>query len=494
MKVAIVILNAAALSLAEKIRESLDNQAIIYVLEGKIDDYEYEFAKISDFVRELYHQNRPIIAICASGIIIRALAPVLGNKAQEPAVLSVAIDGSSVVPLLGVTSGANRLARQIAQVLGAHAAITTSGELYFGLNLLNPPDDLELVNPQDGKKFVSKLLDGANVHLRGAAHDWLTASHLPVDDAAKLQIYIALADEEITPSSDRLVYRLEQFPKSVQRLRTKNCGKNNKLEQFPKSGNRYCGRVTIVGLGPGTSMRRTKAADMALRRADDIFGYGFYVDMAGPFFPRQQLYRSDNGQELERARQALTLAKQGRRVVLVSSGDAGVFGMAAAFFEVLEETTNDYAHIDIRVEPGVTAAMAASSLLGAPLGGDFAIISLSDNLKSQAIIEKRIRLSAQADMAMALYNPLSKARPHQIGRIISILREEKLPTIPVGLGTDIGRADEKILLTTLSDLRLEDITSRTVILVGSSQSRIFHHGGRSWLYTPRFYKSSLVLC
>jgi len=459
---AILILNAAALPLAEKIRKCLNNQATIYVLAGKIANqknagqknidqgnigHKDEFAKLSQFAQQTYQQNRPIIAICASGIIIRVLAPILGKISPEPPVLSVAIDGSTIVPLLGVTSGANSLARHLAHSLGANAAITTSGELLLGLNLLNPPPDLELVNPEAGKKFISRLLDGAGVRVTGARHDWLTNVHLPIDEAASLQIHVALGDEAATGTPDRLVYRL--------RSGEARCGQARR------------GRVTIIGLGPGTRSRRTFAADAALRQADDIFGYGFYIEMAGPFLPHQKLYRSDNRQEIERAKAALDLAAQGRHVALVSSGDAGIFGMAAAFFEVLEQEREEAVDIDIIVEPGITAALAASSLFGAPLGGDFAIISLSDNLKPQSLIEHRLRLCARADMVMALYNPVSKARPHQIERALTILREERPPTIPVGLATDIGRKGEKISLASLADLSLADITSRTVLIIGA---------------------------
>jgi len=462
---AIIILNASALPLAEKIKASLDRDCDIYALAGKINNFPREFARFSDFVQTLYQQNRPIIAVCASGIVIRSLAPILGKAALEPPVLSVAIDASSIVPLLGVTSGANMLARALAQKLNAHAAITTSGELRFGLNLLTPPADLELINRENGKKFISQLLDGAAVRFTGVMHDWLLNSKLPVDAAATLQIHIALENEVITMSANRLIYRLH----------------TDAVTSKPSSR----GRVTIVGLGPGAIAQRSHAVHLALNLADDVLGYGFYVDQAGPFHSNQRLHYSDNRQELARAIEALNLAGQGRRAVLVSSGDAGVFGMAAAFFEILEQAGHDNLDIDIVVEPGITAALAASSRFGAPLGGDFAVISLSDNLKSQSVIEQRLRLAAQADMAMALYNPVSKARPHQIGRVLAILREEKPPTTPIGLATDIGRPAEQTLLTTLQEIRLDSITSRTIVLVGSSRSRIFHACGRTWFYTPR---------
>jgi len=459
-EVAILILNACSLPLAEKIRDHLREGAKVYALAGKIADYKDEFDKISDFAQGLYQQGHPIIALCASGIVIRALAPILEQSPYDLPVLSVAIDGSHVVPLLGVTSGANLLAQEIADLLQIKAAITTSGELRFGINLLIPPPDLELINGQIGKKIISKLIDGARIRLTGVPHHWLISSQLPIDNNGTLQIHVADEDEEIIPSSDKLIYRLKRKAK---------------------------GRVTIIGLGPGKPCYRTASVAQALREADDIFGYGFYVDQAGPYHAGQNVHRSDNGQELDRAQAACHLASQGENVALVSSGDAGVFGMAAAFFETLEKTATGNFDIDIVVEPGITAALAASSRFGAPLGGDFAVISLSDNLKPQALIEQRLRSCVQADMAIALYNPVSKARPHQIKRAFAILSEERVPTTPVGLATDIGRDNEKMSLTTLAKVQLEEVTSRTLIIIGSTQSRIFEHNGKMWFYTPRHY-------
>jgi len=240
------------------------------------------------------------------------------------------------------------------------------------------------------------------------------------------------------------------------------------------------GRVSIIGLGPGAQEWRTLACQKTLAEADDIIGYGFYLDQIGGVGAHQTLHYSDNGEELARAKLALDLAAQKRHVVLVSSGDPGVFAMAAAFFEILEEL-RPHAPIDIVVEPGITAALSAAARFGAPLGGDFAVLSLSDNLKPWNLIEKRLRLLAQADMALALYNPVSKARPHQIERT------EKPPSTLIGLGTDIARKGEKTQLTTLEKLNISVITSRTVILVGTNMSRHFSHQGRDWFYTPRSY-------
>ena len=175
------------------------------------------------------------------------------------------------------------------------------------------------------------------------------------------------------------------------------------------------GSLVVVGTGPGKAELMTPATQAALARATDLVGYGPYLDR---IFTRADQCRhpSDNRVELDRARLALTLAAAGRQVAVVSGGDPGVFAMAAAIFEAVESGDPDWRHLDIRVEPGVTAMLAAAAEVGAPLGGDFCAISLSDNLKAWTTVERRLKAAAEADFVIALYNPASKARPHQLGR------------------------------------------------------------------------------
>ena len=192
-------------------------------------------------------------------------------------------------------------------------------------------------------------------------------------------------------------------------------------------------------------------------------------------------HASDNRVELDRARLALSLAAAGRQVAVVSGGDPGVFAMAAAVFEAVEAGDPAWRALDIRVEPGVTAMLAAAAEVGAPLGGDFCAISLSDNLKAWATIERRLKAAAEADFVIALYNPASKARPHQLGEAFALLRTVKAAETPVLFVRAAGTAEAEVITTTLGAADPTRADMRTLVIVGASTTR---QVGR-WIYTPR---------
>ncbi|AGR71756.1 precorrin-3B C17-methyltransferase [Burkholderia pseudomallei MSHR305] len=250
------------------------------------------------------------------------------------------------------------------------------------------------------------------------------------------------------------------------------------------------GRLTVLGLGPGRADLMTPAARAALADATDIVGYATYVNMAGPLRADQQLHVSDNREELQRARHAFELAARGRRVAVVSSGDPGVFAMAAAVLEALDGADDArWAAVELDVVPGVSAALATAAEAGAPLGHDFCLISLSDNLKPWAIIEKRIDHAAAADFALAFYNPVSRARPVQFDRALDIVRRHRAPETVVVLGRDIGRPGATLATTTLAALSAQQVDMRTMVIVGSSTTRrVARDGARDWVYTPRWYR------
>lgn len=250
------------------------------------------------------------------------------------------------------------------------------------------------------------------------------------------------------------------------------------------------GSLTIAGLGPGPEEWVTPAARAAVESADVIIGYEAYLKRYRPR-PGQRVEASDNREELLRARRGLELATSGERVAIVSGGDPGVFAMAAAVFEAVEAGPVEWRAIDIRVEPGVTAMLAAAARLGAPLGHDFCAISLSDNLKPWATIEKRLRLAAEADFVIALYNPASQARPEKINQAFEIVSAVQAPETIVAFARAIGRADEQIDVTTLAEAASFNADMRTLVLIGSSATRkIERASGRPWVYTPR----SAVVC
>jgi cobalt-precorrin 5A hydrolase / precorrin-3B C17-methyltransferase len=252
------------------------------------------------------------------------------------------------------------------------------------------------------------------------------------------------------------------------------------------------GRLAVIGLGPGAAELMVPAVKAELARAEDVLGYETYVRMAGPFRDDQVLHCTDNREEMQRARHAFELAAQGRSVVVVSSGDPGVFAMAAAVLEALHESSDPAWHrVDLEILPGVSASLATAAQAGAPLGHDFCVMSLSDNLKPWSIIEKRLDLAAQADLVLAFYNPISKARPHQLGVALEVVRRHREGNTPVVLGRDIGRPGQTLNVVTLAELLPEMVDMRTMVLVGSSTTCVFPRlSGGVWAYTPRWYPSA----
>ncbi|EIM13183.1 MULTISPECIES: precorrin-3B C(17)-methyltransferase [Pseudomonas] len=555
---AIVILGQGSLATARKLQQ-LYPDALIHGLAERVEGADRPYQEFGATLRQLYQQDTPIIALCAAGIVIRTLAPLLLEKGAEPPVLAVAEDGSAVVPLLGGLGGVNVMAREIAAGLGVAAAITTSGELRFGTCLLNPPSGYALGDLELGKRFVSDLLGGESVRIEGAA-PWLAEARLPQDQQARLTIRVGSAERE--PAANELLI----YPRSVliacngkitgaaalrdalhqkqiavqsvacllaadsdmaspilreaaaelgvplrfapaassvaelaqqavpQLLPPLSVGEDIAIAVAsqpldPQQIGRPRGRLAVIGLGPGAAELMVPAVKAELARANDILGYETYVRMAGPFRADQVMHCTDNREEMQRARHAFELAAQGRSVVVVSSGDPGVFAMAAAVLEALHESSEPSWHqVELEILPGVSASLATAAQAGAPLGHDFCVLSLSDNLKPWAIIEKRLDLASQADLALAFYNPISRSRPWQLGRALEIVRQHRTADTPVVLGRDIGRPGQTLRVTTLGALTPEQVDMRTMVLVGSSTTCVFPRaGGGEWVYTPRWY-------
>ncbi|BAF89937.1 precorrin-3B C17-methyltransferase region [Azorhizobium caulinodans ORS 571] len=245
------------------------------------------------------------------------------------------------------------------------------------------------------------------------------------------------------------------------------------------------GSLTVVGLGPGAAQQMTPEAVAALEAADELFGYGPYLARA-PERPGQVRHASDNREELDRARAALDRAVAGAQVAMVSGGDAGVFAMAAAVCEAVEKGPDAYRTVELSVVPGVTAMLAVAARIGAPLGHDFCAISLSDNLKPWELVTARLKAAAQAGFVIALYNPISKARPWQLGSAFDLLREVLPGTVPVIFGRAAGRTDERITLATLSEADAGVADMATCVIIGSAETRVVERPGLSPLvYSPR---------
>jgi len=559
---AIVILGNGSLATAQKIQQFYPG-ALIHGLTGRVEGADRVYREFGATLRELYQQDTPIIALCAAGIVIRTLAPLLLEKGAEPPVLAVAEDGSAVVPLLGGLGGVNVMAREIAAALEVSAAITTSGELRFGTCLLNPPSGYALGDLELGKRFVSDLLAGETVRIEGSA-PWLAQAQLPENEHARLTVHVGHAERapaahelriyprnvlvavagEVANASVAIRQALRQAGIAVQSVAcllaadsemadstlreaafelnvplrfVSAAGMASELVHHairpvsivgddvvaiavaeqplePSQIGRPRGRLAVIGLGPGAADLMVPAVKAELARANDVLGYETYVRMAGPFRADQVLHCTDNREEMQRARHAFELAAQGRSVVVVSSGDPGVFAMAAAVLEALHESSDAAWHnVDLEILPGVSASLATAAQAGAPLGHDFCVLSLSDNLKPWSIIEKRLDLAAQADLALAFYNPISRSRPWQLGRALEIVSQHREPVTPVVLGRDIGRPGQTLRVTTLGQLGVDQVDMRTMVLIGSSTTRVFPRlDGNAWVYTPRSYGDKLT--
>lgn len=244
------------------------------------------------------------------------------------------------------------------------------------------------------------------------------------------------------------------------------------------------GSLVIAGLGPGSAALVTPEVQAALEAATDIVGYIPYVARVADR-PGLTKHASDNRVELDRAQHALDIASEGRRVVVVSSGDPGVFAMASAVFEAIESGPLRWRALDVQVLPGITAMLATAARAGAPLGHDFCAINLSDNLKPWSVIEKRLRLAAQADFAMAFYNPRSKARPEGFAKTLDVLNACCADTRPVIFARAVSTPEEELRVVPLPDCRPEMADMRTMVIVGSSLTRIIPREGTPFVYTPR---------
>jgi cobalt-precorrin 5A hydrolase / precorrin-3B C17-methyltransferase len=567
---AIVVLNQNSVSLARKIATMLPKvtcKVTIYGLVGRTSGVDVSFDNFGETLRQLFTDGVPIIGICAAGILIRTLAPIISDKRQEPPVLAIAEDGSAVVPLLGGLRGVNDLARQVAAGLGVEAAITTAGDIRFRTALLSPPQGYELENPEAAKGFIADLLAGAKVKLEGKK-TWLWESKLPIDEEGELRIWITASQTGYIPNclvyhpktialgigdvgemkpedvvsvvrqildaaelaiaslaglfvlqsnaaspSVNQVAKLLNLPLRILDLEnnqtstslvlaaTNNLGRllvspipNIAVavsEEIIDTNNigKPRGKLSVVGTGPGASEWMSPEVKQILREATDLVGYSFYLDLAGTLQPGQQRHDSDNREELARAKMALDLAAAGKNVAVVSSGDPGIYAMAAAIFEVLDTAFDPaWQHIQVQVCPGISAIQAAAARIGAPIGHDFCVISLSNILKSWSIIERRIIAAAEADLVIAFYNPASKQRRQEIISAYEILKQYRSPETPVVIARNLGRDGESIEVVRLNEFKPDEVDMRSLILIGSSQTRVVNHPGGVWVYTPRHYK------
>ncbi|MGQ0676581.1 MAG: precorrin-3B C(17)-methyltransferase, partial [Rhodospirillales bacterium] len=547
--------------------------------------------------RGLVLRATPILGLWASGILIRAMAPLLKDTKTEPPVVAMDETGKAAVPLLGGHRGANALARAAARAAGGFAAITTAGDARFGLALDDPPRGWRVADPSRAKKIAAALLAGESAalsvddRLDRRIADWLTrggakfAEHgrscirvtdRRADAKAALTLHpptlalgvgcergtaaselIALAERalakaglaresvavvcSIDQKADEVAvhglarhlgvparfFPAERLESETPRLenpsdlvfRATGChgvaegaalaavGRHGALVAAkrksrrataavarspvaldPRRIGRARGRLWIVGIGPGDATLRTPQASAALAEARHIVGYRLYLKLLGPAVAGKRHYRGELGAEESRARLALDLAARGEDVALVSSGDAGVYALAALVFELLErEDRADWNRAAIEVVPGVSSLLLAAARAGAPLGHDFAAISLSDLLTPWSAIERRLKAAARGDFAVALFNPASARRRGQLPRALAILSAARPKDTPVVVARNVGRPGESVALTTLMEIDPAGVDMLTLLLIGSSATRVARRGERRFVYTPRGY-------
>lgn len=596
MIAAIIVVTPAALDTARAIARALPG-AEIHGLAGRVtaDDVTM-FVETAPHLRALFAAGTPIIGICAAGILIRALAPLLSDKRAEPPVLAVAVDGSAVVPLLGGHHGANKMARTLGMALDCPAAITTAGDLALGQALDEPPSGWTIENPQAAKAVAAALLAGVPARLEVEAGEagWLSGLpfcdgpgplvrvtdrqvefdedelvlHPPVlalglgcergCDPAELEALVraTLDAEALSPASVACVasvdlkadeaaihavaktlgvparfYTASELNQQAGRLANpsdvvlreigcpgvsegaalaaagpdgvlvvpKTKSKRATMAVARAPGDIDCaqvgrarGKLFIVGIGPGTPDWRTPEASSAIAASGDLVGYGMYLDLLGAAAHGKIRHESGLGAEADRARMALDLAGQGRTVSLVCSGDAGIYALATLAFELMDrERRPEWLRLDIQVVPGVSALQAAAARAGAPVNHDFCTISLSDLLTPWQSIEKRLEAAARADFVVCFYNPVSQRRRDQLTRARDILLTGRPPETPVILARQLGRPEERIDIITLGELTADHADMLTMVVVGSSETKILDTASRRFVYTPRGYAKKL---
>ena len=577
------------------------------------------FENTIDHIRDLYLSGKAVAGICASGILIRAVAGHLNDKWQEPPVLSISEDGAVVIPLLGGHHGGNDFARQIAALLDTTPAITTAGDRRFGIALDAPPAPFTLGDTVSAKTAMADLLDGQTAKieidlpeelsdLAKAWTDWLAPLKSHNNDAhsqGEITLLLTLkplsavqadlvyhpqilslglgasrgcpsqemaelvhsscenhgyasaairavysvdlkADEEaILDAAVMLGKRLQVFTPQrleaetprlanpsdvvfqeigchgvaeasalagggdraqliVEKIKTDHATFALAMDisgSYQPQDSRHSGRVMLVGIGPGQSQWRTPEATAMVASADELVGYGLYIDLLGPVAAGKPRRDFALGEEEARCRYALEEAGKGRDIAIICSGDAGIYAMGALVFELIGRgqghggVTDAARRVVVDTAPGISALQGAAARTGAILGHDFCTISLSDLLTPWDHIEKRIDAAGQGDFVIAFYNPVSKRRRVGLAKARDILLQYRPASTPVILASSLGRPEEEIRHRDLGSLDVDEVDMLTTVMVGASTSQRIDFGGKKTsgqsVYTPRGYAKKI---
>ena len=583
----VLCLSQSGYKIARKIADILGSQ--IHGREGRVVDVDATFENALDHIRVLFSSGTPIVGVCAAGILVRGVAPLLVDKLNEPPVVAVPDDGSTVIPLLGGHRGANRLARQIAIGLEAHASITTAGDIAMGVALDEPPLGYRLQNFKDAKPVMASLLNGSSVRILGenifdihsssAAEITLAVSETPmvgdemtlvyhpqkyalglgcargcsvdemwnlvskcmeeaniaagsissvgsldlkgdepaiIETALRLGVPFRLFEanelESLTPKlanpsevvftevgchgvSEAAAIALSGGSLVVEKKKTMNatCAIAKSENIITEMNGRSRGKLSIVGIGPGQHSWRTPEASALISEAEELVGYGLYIDILGPLAIGKKRSDFPLGGEEARCRYALEEAGKGKNVAIICSGDAGIYAMGALVFELLDRNENEMGvsdaakRIEVQCTPGVSALQGAAARAGAPLGHDFCTISLSDLLTPREDIIRRLHAAAEGDFVIAFYNPVSKTRRTLLAEAREILLKYRPNDTPVMLASSLGRPEEEVRYRRLDELEVDEVDMLTVVLIGSSNSRLANLGEGARMFTPRGY-------
>ena len=599
----ILCLSQGGLRLAETMAKAVDGD--VHGLASRCPDAPFQFADTIAHIAGLFVAGRPVIGLCAAAILIRAVAPHLGQKQHDAPVLAIADDGSSIVPLLGLHHGALGLGARLVAASGGHLAVTTASNLGDGVSLDTPPAGFRLANEQNAAAAMAGLLAGGGAAIDFDDHhpvmtDWLalvkrgddmrlTITHDHIDPAANQLVYCpqqfilgigcvrgcdsdelydfvtaelrrqnvnqaaiaAIASVDLKADEPAIlalaarldvpfrVFSVAELEKQTANLanpsdvvfaeigtygvaeaaaleaailqtvdaqpslftekqKTKDATLALVKMDAPLADQRLLrgrkpGKVMLIGIGPGKSDWRTPEAAKWVQSADELVGYGLYIDLLGAaaaHLPRKDFAL---GEEEARCRYALETAATGRNVAIICSGDAGIYAMGALVFELLDRSTDDggvsaAAHrVEVISAPGVSALQGAAARSGAILGHDFCTISLSDLLTPWASIEARIHAAGAGDFVIAFYNPVSQRRRTQLAAARDILMRYRGGDVPVLLASNLGRPEEQIKFRTLGSLVVDEVDMLTVVMVGSSASKMLDLGRGKAVYTPRGY-------
>ncbi len=591
----VLCLSKSGEAVAAKVAAILN--APVHGREGRVSGADAYFPNALEHVRTLFAAGTPIVGVCAAGILVRGVAPLLNDKRSEPPVLAIPDDGSTVVPLLGGHHGANRLARQIAEGLQSHAAVTTAGDVALGVALDEPPAGWVLANPAAAKGAMMALLNGGGARVCGdeaARAGWLddlptgeeveiicTCEEWPItkDNTSLLfhpqratlgvgcsrncppeelsaLVHKALKEADISPKALRGIYTLDlkadepavldlakeldlplrlftaaELEAETPRLENPSdvvfaevgchgvsegaalagagetgilggpkyksamatCAIGVARQPITELRGAARGKLSIIGIGPGQHSWRTPEASALVAEAEELVGYGLYIDLLGALAHGKTRSDFPLGGEEDRCRYALEQAGKGKNVALICSGDAGIYAMGALVFELLDRSPDELGvseaarRVEVVSAPGVSALQGAAARAGAPLGHDFCAISLSDLLTPRADILKRLRAAAEGDFVIAFYNPVSKRRRTLLAEARDILLQHRPADTPVMLASSLGRPEENIRYRRLEDLQVDEVDMLTVVLVGSSHSKLAQLGEGPRMYTPRGY-------